>query len=188
MFTIVAVVAIIVRHRRRHDDLQRDERRCAPAAARHRRRRAPLSVRAPNAGLQRGRVGIVRVLPPLARPSRTTLDGLAAWSKVDLTIAVDGEGIAVYGNIVSGNYFSVLGARPALGRFFAPDEDRTPLAQPGHRRLAFVLGTRSSAPTRSVDRPYGHGERPSLHRHRRRSTPGSAASSRRSRSTPGYRS
>src|SRR4029079_18968937 len=47
-----------------------------------------------------------------------------------ISISVNGEGHAVYGNIVSGNYFSVLGERPALGRFFVPDEDRTPLANP----------------------------------------------------------
>jgi len=56
--------------------------------------------------------------------------GIAAWGKAALSIAVNGEGHAVYGNIVSGNYFSVLGERPALGRFFVPDEDRTPLATP----------------------------------------------------------
>ncbi len=59
-----------------------------------------------------------------------TVSGVAAWSKAALSISVNGEGHAVYGNIVSGNYFSVLGERPALGRFFAPDEDRTPLANP----------------------------------------------------------
>jgi predicted permease len=50
----------------------------------------------------------------------TTLQGIAAWSKVELAIGVDGTGHAVYGNIVSANYFSVLGVRPEAGRFFDP--------------------------------------------------------------------
>ena len=36
----------------------------------------------------------------------------------------------VIGQIVSGNYFAVLGVRPALGRFFLPEEDRTPNTHP----------------------------------------------------------
>src|SRR6202023_2821378 len=34
------------------------------------------------------------------------------------------------GELVSGNYFDVLGVRPALGRLFLPDDDRVPGAQP----------------------------------------------------------
>ena len=63
--------------------------------------------------------------------SRTqTLDAVAAWGKVTLTISSGQEGTIVAANMVSGNYFDVLGVRPYLGRFFAPDEDRTPLAEP----------------------------------------------------------
>jgi predicted permease len=36
----------------------------------------------------------------------------------------------VGGLVVSGNYFDVLGVRPALGRFFVPDDDGTPWKQP----------------------------------------------------------
>ncbi len=54
-----------------------------------------------------------------------TLKGLVAWDMVRLTIATGVEGQAALGNIVSGNYFDVLGVRPALGRFFGPDEATT---------------------------------------------------------------
>ncbi len=64
------------------------------------------------------------------RDSSKTMEAIAAWSKVDLSIGINGHGHAVYGNIVSGNFFTVLGVRPALGRFFLPDEDRTPLTHP----------------------------------------------------------
>jgi predicted permease len=36
----------------------------------------------------------------------------------------------VFGTLVSGNYFDVLGSRPALGRFFHPDEDVVPGERP----------------------------------------------------------
>ena len=88
------------------------------------------------------------------RDRARTLDGAAAWSKVSLSVAASGEGNAVYGNIVSGNYFSVLGVRPALGRFFAPDEDRTPLTHPvvvvSHSFWESRLGADSTAIGRTV--------------------------------------
>jgi len=58
------------------------------------------------------------------------LEGIVAWGRVSLTVAAGGEGTAVMGNMVSANYFDVLGLRPALGRFFAADEDRTPRSHP----------------------------------------------------------
>jgi predicted permease len=64
------------------------------------------------------------------RERSRTLDAVAAWGRVSLTIAAGGQGTAVYGNMVSGNYFDALGVRPALGRFFARDEDGTPGAHP----------------------------------------------------------
>jgi predicted permease len=62
--------------------------------------------------------------------STRSLDGVAVWSRVALTIARGGQGQSVAGTIVSGNYFSVLGVRPAAGRFFLPEEDSAPLAHP----------------------------------------------------------
>ncbi|MEP6574586.1 MAG: ADOP family duplicated permease, partial [Gemmatimonadota bacterium] len=60
-----------------------------------------------------------------------TLDGVLAWTKVSLTVrGGSGSGEAVYGNLVSGNLFAALGVRPALGRFFLPEEDQTELTHP----------------------------------------------------------
>jgi len=66
------------------------------------------------------------------RDNASSLDGLVAWGKTSLSLRSSGAemGTAVYGNFVSGNFFSVLGVRPALGRFFVPDEDRTELTHP----------------------------------------------------------
>jgi predicted permease len=41
-----------------------------------------------------------------------------------------GEGEIIQGEYVSGNFFSCLGVKAALGRTFAPEEDRTPGTQP----------------------------------------------------------
>ena len=58
----------------------------------------------------------------LARESKR-LSGLAAWDMLTLTISTGGEGLLAQANLVTGNYFNVLGTRPSLGRFFAADED-----------------------------------------------------------------
>ncbi|MEN3332669.1 MAG: hypothetical protein V7641_2034 [Blastocatellia bacterium] len=57
-------------------------------------------------------------------------EGIAAYSFLEAYINAGDQPEHAMGNIVSGNYFSVLGARPAAGRFFSPEEDQTPDAQP----------------------------------------------------------
>ena len=52
------------------------------------------------------------------RGNSQSLSSVAAWSRVPLTIVVGHEAHALSANIVSDNYFDVLGVRPAAGRFF----------------------------------------------------------------------
>jgi predicted permease len=52
--------------------------------------------------------------------------GLAAFSSRFASLRGSGEPRLAVVQIVTANYFSVLGARPALGRFFLPEEDRAP--------------------------------------------------------------
>ncbi|MFL5581905.1 MAG: ADOP family duplicated permease [Gemmatimonadaceae bacterium] len=65
------------------------------------------------------------------RDNARSMAGVAAWSKASLTVRHGGgPGVAAYGNYVSGNFFSVFGVRPYLGRFFVPEEDRAAGASP----------------------------------------------------------
>lgn len=70
------------------------------------------------------------------RDKNEVLSGLAAHAGLPLNISGGtGEPQQVFGEIVSGNFFAVLGARPLVGRGFLPDEDQTPGA-----KLVCVLG------------------------------------------------
>jgi predicted permease len=52
--------------------------------------------------------------------------GVAAQSGLDLSVTIGDRAELLWGNIVSENYFSVLGMQPALGRLFLPEDDRGP--------------------------------------------------------------
>jgi predicted permease len=56
--------------------------------------------------------------------------GLVAFHSLNLATRVDREPGLAAGQLVSGNYFSVLGVRPVIGRTFTPEEDRIPGADP----------------------------------------------------------
>jgi predicted permease len=58
--------------------------------------------------------------------ARGAFTGLAAWRAREMSLASrNGLAERVTGTIVSGNYFEVLGARPAAGRFFTPADERS---------------------------------------------------------------
>ena len=64
------------------------------------------------------------------RDNSRGLDGLAAYGSVAATMTVDAHTELVTGEIVSGNFFDVLGVQPALGRLLTEADDRTPMAHP----------------------------------------------------------
>ena len=89
------------------------------------------------------------------RESRQTVDGLAGYSApLGLAMSTDGEPEPVFGQLVTGNYFDVLGVRPAAGRFFAPEEDRAPGTHPvaivNHRLWQRRFGGRPDIVGRTV--------------------------------------
>src|SRR5918993_4114514 len=64
------------------------------------------------------------------RDNSRSLSGVAVWSRAPLTVIVGKEAHSLSGNLVSNNYFDVLGVRPALGRFFDPARPVRDAAEP----------------------------------------------------------
>src|SRR5215510_2268239 len=65
------------------------------------------------------------------RDRNEVFSGLAAFNADAFNLMdIGGQPERVWGSLVSGNFFEVLGVRAALGRTFAPDEDRTPGTHP----------------------------------------------------------
>lgn len=64
------------------------------------------------------------------RDRTRVFSGVLGRMPVDLTATWNGQSERVAGDLVTGNYFEVLGVRPALGRLFTAADDRTPGAHP----------------------------------------------------------
>src|SRR6478672_10583637 len=64
------------------------------------------------------------------RDQNTVFDGVLARFPAPITLMSSGQAERVTGELVSGNYFDVLGVRAHLGRTFTPDDDRTPGGHP----------------------------------------------------------
>lgn len=88
------------------------------------------------------------------RAGTRTLEGLAAWGMLPLTVSTGGQGISGLGNAVSGNYFSVLGVTPMLGRVFSGTDDvalgSEPVAVVSHAFWQRHLGSDSGVVGRTV--------------------------------------
>ncbi len=64
------------------------------------------------------------------RAQNGVFDEIAAYTGDSFTLTGLGQTEQVQAELVSGSYFSVVGARPALGRTFLPQEERVPLSDP----------------------------------------------------------
>jgi predicted permease len=64
------------------------------------------------------------------RDRNEVLSGMVAYFQQPFSLSDGNATERVTGQLVSGNYFAVLGVLPALGRFFLPEEDRTPGTHP----------------------------------------------------------
>jgi predicted permease len=84
------------------------------------------------------------------RAGGQALSGLAGYSApIGLALSGAGEPEPLFSQLVTGNYFEVLGLKPAAGRFFLPGEDRTPGTHPvvvlNHRFWQRRFGGRADA-------------------------------------------
>ncbi len=64
------------------------------------------------------------------RDRNEVLAGALARFQMSMTVGWNGVADRAEGDLVSGNYFEVLGVRPALGRVFTAADDKTPGAHP----------------------------------------------------------
>jgi predicted permease len=64
------------------------------------------------------------------RDGNQVFSGVLARYRTPLTLTHGGEAERVTGELVSGDYFQVLGVKPVIGRAFGADDDRLPGAHP----------------------------------------------------------
>jgi predicted permease len=85
------------------------------------------------------------------RDENQVFSGLLAYgiSQVPLSLGGDRGADRIFGTCVSGNFFEVLGVKPAWGRFFIPEEDGAPGTHPvaviSHRLWEARFGRDASA-------------------------------------------
>jgi putative ABC transport system permease protein len=64
------------------------------------------------------------------RDNNSAVAGMLARYAFSASVASRGQNERALGELVSGNYFEVLGIQPALGRLFNADDDRVPAGHP----------------------------------------------------------
>ena len=154
------------RHRREHRGVLLDPADGAAADPRRRRRRR----RAAGRAARRHRLVSRRVVARVSRPARShaaRLPDLFAFRMVPFNVGEPGRPERGHGLLVSGNYFSALGLRPALGRFLRAGRSGAARRRAGRRHLPRVL---ADALRRRADRARTDAarERPAADDRRRR--------------------
>ena len=64
------------------------------------------------------------------RERNNVFSSLMSYRFAPMSVSHDNRNERVWGYLVSGNYFDTLGIQPFLGRYFLPEEDRTPDSHP----------------------------------------------------------
>src|SRR3979490_2491480 len=64
------------------------------------------------------------------RDRNDVFSGLIAYRFAPMSLSHESRTEPVWGSLVSCNYFDVLGVQPFLGRYFVPEEDKTPGSHP----------------------------------------------------------
>ena len=65
------------------------------------------------------------------RAAQPFFQELAAYGeRVRMNVSIEGAAESTMGQLVSGNYYNVLGVTPVAGRVFGPEDDRIPGAHP----------------------------------------------------------
>jgi putative ABC transport system permease protein len=83
------------------------------------------------------------------RDRNTVFSGLALYTPIQATLTGENEPEDVPGQLVTGNYFDVLGVKPVFGRTFLPEEDRVPGAD-AVVVISYAFWTRRFAASRSA--------------------------------------
>ena len=101
------------------------------------------------------------------RDGNSVFSGLIATDKASVGVQWHNQPELVDGELVSGNYFDVLGVRPALGRLLVASDDVVPDANPV-AVLSFSYWQRRFGADPADRESERSGQRPSLHRPRSR--------------------
>jgi hypothetical protein len=96
------------------------------------------------------------------RDRNNVFSSLMSYRFAPMSVSHDNRNERVWGYLVSGNYFDTIGIQPFLGRYFLPEEDRTPDSNPvavityACWQKALCFGPKRRRPTVTNQQPAVH--------------------------------